>query len=151
MENKFLQRLEKNVQIDFEALEGKSPEELIKFIKDNVKTKEQLSFFIKAVYLAVQQDYWEAFQLSNEDKRKDQQDPEKAYIDFEILEGRVRYIPSKEIYLFKPRERVKKMLDSVDQKGQSRLKEILETRLYRMIESIYRLENTPEKENNKKE
>ena len=126
MENQFLQSLKKFSKRELPNLEAMSKEELIAFIRKNCRTKEQLTLFIKICYLAGQQTFYDSY-CQGED------------VNFQILEGDVHYDPCTEVYTFTPNATFKKLLDSATMDS-TRLKEVLLTRFYKMVETLYKLE-----------
>lgn len=129
MENEIIQRLREEVKKeklpDFELL---SKEEIIKYIEGRFQVKDRLTQLINYIYLAIQQSYF------------DNRDFESDYNDFNILEGRVRYNYKTDQYVFYPNEAIKKLLNSADRDDSTKLKSLLSTKLYKIVEYLYNTE-----------
>lgn len=141
MESKILQSLRQSIKKDFLPDFTKMDKgEIIDYINRNFNIKEMLSIFVKSTYLAVQQSFY------------DNDDLNKNCREFSILEGKVVYDLESDQYIFTPNSVVKKLLDSSDQTNSTRLRDVLSSRFYKIIEYLYTLEFKGEiNKNNKKE
>lgn len=127
MEDNFLQCIAKNTFKKPPRFSEMEKEELISYIKKNCITKEHLITFIKATYLATQQSFFESYQKGED-------------VDFRILEGYLHYDVNTGVFTFTPNSTVKKLINKAEDQNTTGLKEFLESRFYKMVESIYQIE-----------
>ena len=135
MENKILQHLKDSIKRDkFPDFNEMNKDELILFIQNHLPTKEMLRDFIRAIYFAVQQSFYDKEGGLDSNTR-----------DFSILEGEVTYDYEKDLYYFKPNKTLNKLLSDSSATSSTRLKEVLSSRFYHLVEYLYILETNPNK------
>lgn len=134
-EKELLRRFGKLPKVKLPDFEVMSKEQVISWIDQHYRSKEVLTGFIKSLYMVVQELYFES---SNSLK------PDESVIEFQILEGSVIIDFEKDLgglYLFKPNSVLENLITKSDQKGTTKLKELLDSRFYKMIEALYKLYN----------
>ena len=130
MESTFLQLLGKLIKKENPNLSSLSREELLNYINLHCNYKEQAVSFVKNVNLTAQQTYFEG--LSNKNK--------KGVFSFDILEGKLTYHPKSNTYTFEPSKPVKSLWEEATSTRQTRLKDVLGSRFYKILESAYRID-----------
>lgn len=125
-------KLPKTKLPDFSSMDK---DRIIKWIDQHFRSKEILSNFVKSLYIVVQEMYFEA---------SNSLEPGCSVLSFPILEGTVIMDFSKnpeEQYSFKPNKILEDLITNSDQKGTTKLKEFLDSRFYKMVETLYKLYN----------
>lgn len=117
---------------DFESMDKK---QIISWIDQHYRSKEVLSGFIKSLYIVEQEMYFES---------SNNLSPHESLLSFPILEGVVTIDltkPEEDQYTFKPNKILSDLIDTSDRKNTTKLKEFLDSRFYKMIETLYKLYN----------
>ena len=145
MENKFVQYIESIKHaldedipdIDFISdLDSMSNEEikkhvekLEKYVKDNcLHKKGQLKHIFSLMIFAIQQLYFDSFKK------------EELKVDFQILEGKVSLVVTTVIFTFIPDPSLEKLFAESERTNTARLKEVMGSRFYKLVEALYRVE-----------
>lgn len=125
-------KLPKQKLPDFESMEK---DKIIAWIDQHYRSKEVLTRFIKSVYIVVQEMYFESSSKVEKDDKT---------MSFQLLEGTVTIDFEKndgEQYIFTPNETLAGLISGADRNGTTKLKEFLDSRFYKMIETLYKLYN----------
>ena len=125
-------KLPKQKLPDFESMEK---DKIIAWIDQHYRSKEVLTRFIKSVYIVVQEMYFESSSKVEKDDKT---------MSFQLLEGTVTIDfekDSDEQYTFTPNETLAGLISGADRNGTTKLKEFLDSRFYKMIETLYKLYN----------
>lgn len=129
MENKVLQYLKNQVKKEkLPDLDNMDINELREFIKVNFDLENLLTSFIRCIYMAIQQTYYDNYSTDNL----------KDY--FNILEGTVEYNLETGQYLLKPNNFLISILEKSEKEDNTELKKKLDNRFYKMVKYLYLVE-----------